>query len=70
MGFLSRCIQALNQINTNLYAFTALMLAVLLCVKHIQVGDQLLVGAFALLHSTGTTTNNVDVKKAEVKVAE
>lgn len=70
MGFVSGAVRALNSISSQVYAFVVLLVGVFLLIKGFDFGRELIVGAFALLRTTGSSNvEHLDVAQANVKVA-
>lgn len=66
VNFFQNIVSAANAVNSNVWAFLAMLIGVFLSVHKIPLGDQMIMASFALLRSAGTTMDHTNV--ATVKV--
>jgi hypothetical protein len=69
VSFFQNIVDAANAVNSNVWAFVAMVIGVVLSIHKIALGDQMIMASFALLRSGGNTTvQHADGISANVKV--
>lgn len=65
MNFAGNLVKAIDAINSNAWAFLALCIGAFLSVHKMPIGDQIVMGSFALLKTGDAAKTPLDVPKAD-----